>query len=465
MRSLALKLTLAFLLIGLTGAVLVAVILQLRTRTAFDQFILSREEQSMVDNLTQYYEDHSGWVGVARNYRFIQDNPQRPDFRRSPLRFTLVDPNHVILASTRPDLIGQKMPENELNHTIPIKVNHVTVGWLVQNTPSPQLVPNSPEDIFLGSVNQATLIASLVAVGLALILGGFLAFTMTRSLRELTAATEQIAHGNLDQQVKIRSKDELGTLAASFNQMSRDLAHATHIRRQMTADIAHDLRTPLSVITGYSEALSDGKLPGTPEIYSILHQETQHLNKLIEDLRTLSLADVGELSVTLQPTPPLAMLDRVVARHALASKQKEVSLQVDADEDLPDVRVDPERMNQVFDNLVANAFRYTPRGGKIVLSAAAKGSTVKLRVSDNGKGIQPEALPHIFDRFFRGDPSRTQNGESGLGLAIARSIVEAQGGTIEVESTLEQGSTFTISVPVVEKSADDLHSSNGISKI
>ena len=459
MRSLALKLTLAFLLIGLTGAVLAAVILQLRTRSAFDQFILSREEQSMVDNLTQYYQEHSGWEGVARNYRFLQENPQRTDFRRSPLRYTLVDLDRVVLASVQVNAIGQTMPENDFNHAIPIKVDNATVGWLVQNTPLPQLVPNSPEGIFLASVNQATLISGLVAAGLALALGGFLAYSLTRSLRELTSATEQIAHGNLDQQVKIRSKDELGTLAASFNKMSRDLAHATHVRRQMTADIAHDLRTPLSVITGYSEALSDGKLPGTPEIYSILHQETQPLNKLIDDLRTLSLADVGELSITLQPTPPETMLNRVVARHDLASKQKEVSLQVEGGENLPDVSVDPERMNQVFDNLVANAFRYTPRGGKIVLSAFTEGKTVRLCVSDNGKGIEPEALPHIFDRFFRGDPSRMQNGESGLGLAIARSIVEAQGGTITVESTPEQGSCFTISVPVAEKPAGGSQSS------
>ncbi len=324
MRSLALKLTLAFLLIGLTGAVLVAVILQLRTRTAFDQFILSREEQNMVDTLTQYYQDHSGWEGVASSYRFIQNGPQGPDFRRSQLRFTLIDLNHVILASIQTDTIGHTLPASDFTHPIPIKVDTNTVGWLVQNTPPPQLVPNSPEDIFLASVNQATLISSLIAAALALALGGFLAFTMTRSLREMTVATDQIAHGNLGQQVKIRSKDELGTLAASFNKMSLDLAHATHIRRQMTADIAHDLRTPLSVINGYSEALSDGKLPGTPEIYSILHEETQHLNKLIDDLRTLSLADVGELSLTLQPTPPLAMLNRVVARHDLGSKQHEI---------------------------------------------------------------------------------------------------------------------------------------------
>jgi two-component system sensor histidine kinase BaeS len=457
MRSLAVKLTLAFLLIGLTGAVLVAVILQLRTRTAFNTFVVTREEQNMVDTLTQYYVDHSGWEGVASSYRFLQDNPQGPDFRRSPLRFTLVDLNHVVLASMQTDTIGQAIPANDLSHAIPIKVNNNTVGWLVENTPPPQLVPNSPEDIFLASVNQATLISGLIAIVLALALGGFLAFTMTRSLRELTAATNQIANGNLDQQVKIRSRDELGTLAASFNKMSRDLAHATQVRRQMTADIAHDLRTPLSVITGYSEALSDGKLPGTPEIYSILHDETLHLNKLIDDLRTLSLADVGELSLTLQPTPPLAMLNRVIARHTLASQQKEVALEVAASQDLPDVNVDPERMNQVFDNLVGNAFRYTPRGGKIVLSAAANGSTVIFRVSDNGKGIELELLPHIFDRFFRGDPSRTQNGESGLGLAIARSIVVAQGGTIDVESTLDQGTTFTIAMPVVEKPANGAH--------
>lgn len=453
MRSLALKLTLAFLLIGLTGAVLVAILIQLRTRTAFNQFILNREEQIAVDTLAQYYQDHSGWEGVENYYRFLQDSSpppqqQRGEFRRSIMRYSLVSAQRVVLASSQRDSIGRALTQADMARAIPVRVNNATVGWIVQNMPWPGLVPDSPEDIFLAAVNQASLISALVAVVLALGLGGFLAFTLTRSLREMTVATRQIALGNLGAQVKIRSKDELGTLATSFNQMSQDLAQATRVRRQMTADIAHDLRTPLSVITGYAEALSDGKLPGTPEIYTILHEETQVLNKLIDDLRTLSLADVGELALTLMPTSPQAMLARVAGRHALSAQQKDITLRVDAEDNLPAVRVDPERMNQVFDNLVANALRYTPQGGEIRLAAQVDEKKMRITVSDNGSGIAPQDLPHIFDRFYRGDPSRPQNGESGLGLAIARSIIEAQSGTIEATSSLGQGTTFSIFLPL-----------------
>jgi signal transduction histidine kinase len=296
----------------------------------------------------------------------------------------------------------------------------------------------------LNSINRATLVSGLVATALALLLGGLLAFTFTRTLRELTEATNEVAAGKLGRQVKIRSRDELGDLASSFNKMSLDLQQATRARRQMTADIAHDLRTPLSVISGYAEALSDGKLPGSPEIYAILHQETQQLNNLVEDLRTLSLADIGELSLTLQPADPRSMLERVAARHALAAELKGVTLAVETSDELPQVRVDPERMDQVFNNLVGNALRYTPAGGRILLSAGAAGDGLRFQVQDSGSGISAEDLPHVFDRFYRGDPARQQNGESGLGLAIAKSIVEAHGGSIRVESTNGQGARFTI---------------------
>jgi signal transduction histidine kinase len=228
--------------------------------------------------------------------------------------------------------------------------------------------------------------------------------------------------------------------------MSFDLEQATKARQQMTADIAHDLRSPLSVITGYAEALSDNKLPGTTETYNILLQETRHLDRLVDDLRLLSLADTGELPLTLQPIQPRTLLERVIARYSVAGSQRQISLQIEATDDLPLVNVDVERMSQVLDNLILNAFRYTPEGGCVVLGAVSIGETVQITVKDNGKGIAKEDLPHIFDRFYRGDKSRPHNGESGLGLAIAKSIVEAHGGKISVESTPGQGAQFTISL-------------------
>ena len=212
----------------------------------------------------------------------------------------------------------------------------------------------------------------------------------------------------------------------------------------MTADIAHDLRSPLSVITGYAEALSDNKLAGNQEVYDILLQETKHLDHLVDDLRLLSLADAGELSLTLQPTRPHALLERVVARHTASAKQRQITLLIDAEKDLPPVNVDVERMSQVLDNLILNAFRYTPEGGKVLLGVYAADGVVQIKVKDTGRGITAEDLPHIFDRFYRGDKSRQHNGESGLGLAIAKSMVEAHGGKISVESVPGQGAEFTI---------------------
>jgi len=449
MRSLTMKLTLAFLLVGLTGSVLVAIFIQYRTRSAFDQFILTRDQQVLVNFLVEYYQSNGSWNGVGNNIQSILEASPRylgdlHDPRRNGTRFTLIGDDNRVIFSLLPGQVGEVVKSNELRNAIPLKVGGNTAGWLLQTSPRQDWIPNSPEGLFLRNVTRATLFSALIAAALALILGGFLAFTLTSSLRELTEATVQIARGKLGMQVKVRSKDELGELATSFNKMSLDLERATQARRQMTADIAHDLRSPLSVISGYAEALSDGKLPGTPEAYAILHQETKHLSRLVDDLRTLSLADAGELPLILQAVSPQTILERVAARHAVAARQMSLTLRVEAAPDLPLVSMDVERMAQVFDNLVINAFRYSPAGGEVVLVAKAINRSVVFQVHDNGSGIDPDDLPHIFDRFYRGDKSRQLNGESGLGLAIARSIVEAHGGKISAESTPGQGTLFTI---------------------
>jgi two-component system sensor histidine kinase BaeS len=449
MRSLAVKLTLAFLLVGLTGSILVTVIVQQRTRAAFSNFIVNQEQQTLANNLIVYYQANGSWVGVGNDITFLQGSPplRQVGGHNIPIDgspFTLVGPDRVVVYSNQPDEIGQTLNKGNLTGAISLQANNQTIGWLVLTPVSRSFTPNTPEANFLRNVNSATLLSAMVAVLLALCLGGLLAFTMTRSLRDLTEATIEIARGKFGKQVKVRSKDEIGELATSFNQMSLDLEKAAKARQQMTADIAHDLRSPLSVITGYAEALSDNKLAGNQEVYDILLQETKHLDHLVDDLRLLSLADAGELSLTLQPTRPHALLERVVARHTASAKQRQITLLIDAEKDLPPVNVDVERMSQVLDNLILNAFRYTPEGGKVLLGVYAADGVVQIKVKDTGRGITAEDLPHIFDRFYRGDKSRQHNGESGLGLAIAKSMVEAHGGKISVESVPGQGTEFTI---------------------
>jgi signal transduction histidine kinase len=231
--------------------------------------------------------------------------------------------------------------------------------------------------------------------------------------------------------------------------MSADLAHANQLRRQMTADIAHDLRTPLTVISGYLESLRDQVLKPTPERFATLYDETQILQRLVEDLHTLSLADAGELPLQRRPIEPLQILAHVAETYGHAAEQAGVSLVTRATGPLPDVNVDYERISRALGNLVSNALRYTPAGGSICLSAGVAAGELMLSVEDTGSGIAAEHLPNIFERFYRADASRQQQtGGSGLGLAIVRSIIEAHGGTISVASQLSKGTTFTVGLPL-----------------
>ncbi len=449
MRSITTRLILAFLLVGLSGSLLVTLVVWQSTRNQFDQFIARRQEETIINGLIRYYLRNGGWTGIdraliEREISLGQNQPNEPDFQHEWSRFILADENQVVVYSNQPDQVSQQLYKRELNQATALNLNGKTIGWVLAVPVNQPRLPNSPEARFLQSVRGATLISAAIAVMLALLLGSVLAFTTTRSLRELTEATQAIARGQYGRQVTVHSQDELGKLAESFNQMSKELERATQTRRQMTADIAHDLRSPLSVIQGYTEALSDGKLEGTTEIYTILHQETQHLSHLVDDLRLLSLADAGELPLHPLSIQSALLLQRAYARHVYSAQQKGIELVMEVSESLPDIQVDVERMVQVLDNLIVNSLRYTQAGGKIILKAWQEGQDVYLQVKDTGQGIAEQDIPHVFDRFYRADQSRQDNGESGLGLAIAKSLVEAQGGMIEVESKPGEGAIFTI---------------------
>jgi len=449
MRSLALKLTLAFLVVGVVGVALVALFVGQRTRDEFDRFVLDRAQRDLVDQLAAYYQTHGDWEDI--NVILVQGQPGHMWSRGGiPAPVVLLDADSTVVYGGRRYQKGTQLNQQVKDQRVPIQLEEQTVGWLLfESFPdSVAALRQSPESTFLEGVKQAILWGALGATAVALLIGVLLARTISHPVRELIVATRRVARGELGQQVPVRTQDELGELAASFNQMSGDLARSLELRRQMTADIAHELRTPLSLIMGYTEALSDGKFQGSPETFDILHEEAQHLSRLVDDLRTLSLADAGELSLTRRLAAPQALLARAASAHAAQAQEQAVALRVEADPDLPEIEVDPDRIAQVLDNLVCNALRYTPAGGEIVLSAAHRSDTLDLHVRDSGMGIPPEELPHIFDRFYRGEKSRYQkNGESGLGLAIARSIVEAHGGTIEAQSTPGVGTTFSIRLP------------------
>jgi two-component system sensor histidine kinase BaeS len=451
LRSLSLKLVLAFLLVGLTGAIIVSLFVGRYTRAAFGRFVFDQSRDPLVAALTEFYRSNRSWQDVEDVQILLKDEIDKIWKKETDVTFPwliLTDADGVILVNWGKKWTAQQLPQQDLELGAPIEVDDQVVGWLLYDEIVGPWAPGTVEWDFLKKVRVAIWLSAGSATAAALLLGVLLARAIARPVRELTAATRAVAGGELGHQVTVRSKDDLGELARSFNQMSADLARSNRLRRQMTADIAHDLRTPLSIILGYAEALSDGKLRGTHEMYDAMHGEAQHLQRLIDDLRTLSLADAGELPLTKVQIAPQTLLERTASAYRVQAEQGEITLRVVAAPDLPLIDVDPDRMAQVLKNLMDNALRHTEPGGQIALVAESDAGAVHLCVRDNGAGISPEDLPYVFERFYRGDEARQQqDSASGLGLAIAKSLVEAHGGAISVESVVGKGTSFTVTIP------------------
>lgn len=445
MRSITLKLIGAFLAIGLISIVIIVLLARQNTRDAFNRFVAVGRGEDLVTELAEYYSTHGSWEGVQEVYPSGQIPPAE-DGKPYP-SFTIADSEGRALCEGGGFHTGDSIPEHELNYGVPIIVDGETVGVLVlERMPFPG---NPREEEFIQRVNSLLLYSALGATIVALLLGVLLSRTLTRPIRELTAATQSVADGKLGLQVSVRSRDELGELAASFNKMSADLARSVNARRQMTADIAHELRTPLSLILGHAEAVHDGVLPPTRENFEIIRDEATRLEHLVDDLRTLSLADAGELSMEMMTVKPKKLLQEAASLYRYRARQKNISLDLQTPDELPDIKADASRLTQVLTNLLDNALRHTPDGGRITLAARGTKDGLLIWIQDSGPGVASGDLGRIFDRFYRLDSARSrEQGGSGLGLAIAKSIVQAHGGQMWAESQPGQGLAIFIQLPV-----------------
>lgn len=314
----------------------------------------------------------------------------------------------------------------------------------------------------LGPAEQAYLAAVeniiWLACGLAVLAAGALGLLFARRIlgpvRALTSAARRLGAGDFDQRVPVRSQDELGELAATFNTMAEAIGRQEALRRRMSADIAHELRTPLAVIQANLEALLDGVRPLSTDAVTDIHKETQLLSRLVTDLRDLSLAEAGQLPLRKEPIDLDALARASAARFASKAEGKGVRLVVEGTEDLPRANADPDRISQVLGNLLDNALRHTPRGGEVAVRlerGAQRDDEAQVTVRDTGSGVKAEHLPNVFEHFYRADHARSRtDGGSGIGLAVVKQLVEAHSGRVWVESPPEQGASFGFVLPAAD---------------
>jgi signal transduction histidine kinase len=458
--NLYVKLMAAFVLVVLSGTVITALFAN-RTATGGLDLFVSRGAQIRAHQLAplfaRYYAQVGSWNGIDEllSSRLAQVEAARtmaPHWRDTPRidflleqRIILTDDQGRVVFDSQGDLMGDELESRLLAVAVPVETNNQRVGSLVvaQSTEIAAL-----EHQFLRRLNGGIFVAALGASVLGIVVAAVLARQLVSPIRHLTSAAQGIAEGDLSQRVQTSGDDEVGQLATSFNQMAARLEESESQRRQTLADIAHELRNPLSTMQGNLEGMLDGVLPLAPQQVATVYDQTLLLARLVEDLRMLSLAQAGELRLERAPTEVSDLVGRIVDNFGPLAESKSISLETHIQSGLPPLMVDRARMSQVLANLLGNALRYIPESGRIDVEAQRIDGYVQFAVADTGPGISPQDLPHVFERFYRVDPSRSRvSGGSGLGLAIARELVEAHGGQIRAESEHGKGARFVFTIP------------------
>ena len=443
MSKLWVRLTAAFTLVTVVviGILLSAGYLVATSR--FQQYVESRFGSlptSVGNQLTAYYRQWGTWEGVEL---LLED-----DFPLALADTVLADADGLVVFDSTGETTGQQMSDEEREDLRSLAEGDQVVGYWQISLPA-SFLPGSPEHNLLFGLQRLLLFGALLATVMGLVVSGVLTRSLTTPLQRLVAASQAVASGDLSQRVAEQGSREVVEVARAFNEMTAELEEAETLRENLMADVAHELRTPLSVLQGNLRAILDDVYPLEKAEIARLYDETRLLNRLVDDLRELAQAEAGQLSLNVRSTDVHELIHSTAANFGPAVESKGVELSVDVAGDLPAIQSDPDRLAQVLRNLLVNALNHTPAGGQISISATCVENAIRIAVTDSGEGIPTEDRERIFDRFWRADPSRCrENGGSGLGLAIARSLVEAHGGRIWAESSPGQGAGLFLELPV-----------------
>jgi signal transduction histidine kinase len=442
--SLQTRLFLSILAIIALASVTGYLLINYSVREAFSTFTVrsfTMQDRLLSQIIVAYYNRTGSFDGVVD---FLEQSAVR-------VPLLLVDPSGSVVYPPDWNSAEHKLTEEELSHGQGIILPSGERWTLVPYRFNPERA--ELERVFLARIRRAMWLAGLAAAAGGLLIAMLLRRQVTRPLRRLDDATRRIAAGNLKERVNIESSDEFGHLATSFNEMAESLEASERTKKRMIADVAHELRTPITAVRSALEGLRDGLTEPTQETFTALHNRILLLTRLVGDLHQLALADAGRLSVERVPCPIGSIILGIVETIGAQAEDGGLRLETAIDPDLPLLNLDVHRIEQVLLNLLANAIRHTPAGGGVRISAERRPDEVLVSVCDTGPGLAPADLPHVFDRFYRADPARASSRDptatsAGLGLPIAKALVEAHGGRIWAENAPAGGACFRFTLPI-----------------
>ncbi len=461
MNRLWVRLTLAFIFITLVGVATIALLTNWSAGNEFRQYLVRQDmmmQSGLLDDLAAFYQRNGSWNGVADVFNGFgmpmmgRGRGQGTGQGRGMSTLRLADANSQIVYDERSATASGSLSADERAVAQTITLNGKPVGYLVMGQPT-RVALSPVEQSFLDQLRNTLIVAALLAGGFGIVLGLVISRALAAPLSNLADAARAFAARDWNRRVRVQGADEIAEVAREFNAMADEVQRAETLRRNMIADIAHELRTPLAVLQGNLSAMLDEVYPLERSEIATLYDETRLLSRLVDDLRELALADAGRLTINTQTVNVAETLRAALANFSVAADAQNVEIALTQVEELL-ARADPDRLAQILRNLIANALRYTPSGGAISVQCSVfsvHSEFITISVSDTGEGIATDDLPHVFERFYRGDKSRTRaTGNSGLGLAIAKAWVEAMGGKIGVESELGRGSRFWFTLPRAE---------------
>jgi signal transduction histidine kinase len=443
-----LRLILSFALIVFIAIATVLIIAQQGAATEVRMFMRGpmMGVDSLARDLERYYIQMGSWQGAEA---LLADSRGRRGMGMvAGLNLRLAEANGTVVAVSQGEPSG-RLTRSERQAAVELNDRSgEVIGYLLSEATGIA----SSERQLITRLLRAGLIAAAVSGGLALLIALLLSYGLLKPVNELTRAAERMAGGDLSQRVQVGQNDEMGTLGRAFNQMAASLQRAERNRQMMTADIAHELRTPIAIQRAHLEALQDGIYPLTIEHLQPVLDQTEMLTRLVDDLRTLALVDAGELHLEHEAVDLPALVRRVVERFRPEAENRQVEMFVEdgAFDSSEKISLDSGRIEQILNNLFSNALRYTQEGGRVIVELSRHNGWAEVQVKDNGQGIPPEAVPHLFERFFRVDKSRSRAaGGTGLGLAIARQLSLAHGGNLSAANLPEGGAVFILKLPDV----------------